>query len=271
MNCFECKSKLNEYTDNELDSKLNDEISLHLEQCPSCQLEYEFLKEIIEKANELNTDPPEELKDKVLKQINAKEKQRKIISFRKIATSIASTAAIITILFVAYNSLFRSVKTINSTDNGATNKAVYDNAVQSNNSLQESQKNAVAQKEEFSGANATSSSASTSASALASASATMDKSAMLTPQSQSSNSIVEYKYEAEFTGKNIENISSIIELIPLQTNNNLNEYKTILPIKELQEKLLTNGFTLSSLKEQDSTKYSLTNSAEYGIIKIIIN
>lgn len=251
MDCRICIEKLNEYTDNELDSKLMNEISLHIENCPSCKNEYEFLKEIIKNCNEINEEPPKKLKEKVLEKIMKNEKSKKIIFFRKTAISIASTAAIFAIIIFAYNSVI--MKTYNS----KSNMAIMDN---------ERQVSSIAQgeTENFSekGIIPNNSNSSTVSSNNAT-SYSMDKSA---EQAQAAPDVSLYKYSATFNGKSIENIDTIKELIPLSSNNNIYEYKTTLSLNEIKEKLKALDIVLNNSQEN-----SLNNSINYGNIKIIIN
>ncbi len=250
MNCQICLEKINEYLDNELDSKVTNEINLHLENCSSCKTEYEFLKQIIEKANELNVEPPKELKQNVLEKINAKEKTKKIFYFRRIATSLATTAAVLVLIILANNSI-----NVNKLSSQMNTDLVKENETKAEIVIPP--ENAVSKGSE------TNSETSKTASANIYTANAMDNSLF---QAQDSAKAYEYKYFATFNGNSINNIETIKELIYIGKNDNIYEYKTTLSIKEIEEKLKVFDILLDNSQES-----LLINSSNYGNIKINIS
>ncbi|MBU4511408.1 zf-HC2 domain-containing protein, partial [bacterium] len=76
MNCQKIKKLLNPYIDKTLDTDMTKQIGEHLKSCPTCNKEYQSLKEIITSLNSLSTQSaPEDFTRSIMAKISQKEIQ----------------------------------------------------------------------------------------------------------------------------------------------------------------------------------------------------
>ena len=76
MNCKEIKKMLNPYIDKTLDVNMATQIDEHLKSCPSCNKEYQSLKEVIVSLNSLLTQPaPADFTQNLMAKISQEEIQ----------------------------------------------------------------------------------------------------------------------------------------------------------------------------------------------------
>lgn len=101
--CEKIRKLLPLYVDSMLSDKETDEVIKHLDECPDCKSEYNYLRAIIGTAKEipereLSSDFHKNLMEKV--KIKAHKKKKSYITLRHISAGIAA-AAVIAISFVA--------------------------------------------------------------------------------------------------------------------------------------------------------------------------
>jgi len=76
MNCQKIKKLLNLYIDKALDSDISQQIDNHLKSCPTCNKEYQNLKEVIASLNSLSTQPaPADFTQSLMAKISQEEIQ----------------------------------------------------------------------------------------------------------------------------------------------------------------------------------------------------
>jgi hypothetical protein len=76
MNCQKIKKLLNSYIDKTLDTDMTKQIDEHLKSCPTCNKEYQSLKEIVASLNSLSTQSaPEDFTRSIMAKISQKEIQ----------------------------------------------------------------------------------------------------------------------------------------------------------------------------------------------------
>jgi len=120
MNCKKIKKLLNPYIDKTLDADVSKQIEEHLKSCPSCNKEYQSLKEIITSLNSLSTQPaPADFAQSIMTKISQEEIQiqsswvdriKKQISIPKFSLAgIAATAVLI--VFFAFTFIFNTPDT----------------------------------------------------------------------------------------------------------------------------------------------------------------
>ena len=76
MNCQKIKKLINPYIDKTLDADMSKQVDEHLKSCPSCNKEYQSLKEVITSLNFLSTQPaPADFTQSIMTKISQKEIQ----------------------------------------------------------------------------------------------------------------------------------------------------------------------------------------------------
>ena len=76
MNCQKIKKLLNPYIDKTLDSGMSKQVDEHLKSCPSCNKEYQSIKEVITSLNSLSTKPaPADFTQSLMAKISQEEIQ----------------------------------------------------------------------------------------------------------------------------------------------------------------------------------------------------
>ena len=76
MNCQKIKKLINPYIDQVLDTESTKQVDEHLKSCPSCNKEYQSLKEVITSLNFLSTQPaPADFTQNIMAKISQKEIQ----------------------------------------------------------------------------------------------------------------------------------------------------------------------------------------------------
>ena len=117
MNCQKIKKLLNPYIDKTLDTDMTKQIDEHLKSCPTCNKEYQSLKEIVASLNSLSTQSaPEDFTRSIMAKISQKEIQirsswmdrlKKQVTIPQFSFRFAGAAAITAIfVFLAFTFLF---------------------------------------------------------------------------------------------------------------------------------------------------------------------
>jgi len=122
MNCKEIKKILNPYIDKALDADISQQINEHLKSCPSCNKEYQNLKEVIASLNSLLTQPaPADFTQSLMTKISQEEIQiqsswiehlKKRISIPRFSFRLAGIATITAlVVFFAFTFIFNTPDT----------------------------------------------------------------------------------------------------------------------------------------------------------------
>ena len=122
MNCKEIKKILNPYIDKALDADISQQINEHLKSCPSCNKEYQNLKEVIASLNSLSTQPaPADFTQSLMTKISQEEIQiqsswidhlKKRISIPRFSFRLAGIATITALaLFFAFTFILNAPDT----------------------------------------------------------------------------------------------------------------------------------------------------------------
>ena len=117
MNCQKIKKLLNSYIDKTLDTDMTKQIDEHLKSCPTCNKEYQSLKEIVASLNSLSTQSaPEDFTRSIMAKISQKEIQirsswmdrlKRQVSIPQLSFRLVGAAAITAIfVFLAFTFLF---------------------------------------------------------------------------------------------------------------------------------------------------------------------
>ena len=117
MNCQKIKKLLNPYIDKTLDTDMTKQIDEHLKSCPTCNKEYQSLKEIVASLNSLSTQSaPEDFTRSIMAKISQKEIQirsswmdrlKRQVSIPQLSFRLVGAAAITAIfVFLAFTFLF---------------------------------------------------------------------------------------------------------------------------------------------------------------------
>jgi len=117
MNCQKIKKLLNPYIDKTLDTDMTKQIDEHLKSCPTCNKEYQSLKEIVASLNSLSPQSaPEDFTRSIMAKISQKEIQirsswmdrlKRQVSIPQLSFRLVGAAAITAIfVFLAFTFLF---------------------------------------------------------------------------------------------------------------------------------------------------------------------
>ena len=122
MNCQKIKKLLNPYIDKTLDTDMTKQIDEHLKSCPTCNKEYQSLKEIVASLNSLSTQPaPEDFTRSIMAKISQREIQIRSSWMDRLIKRIAiprfsfrlvgAAAAAALIVFFAFTFIFNTPDT----------------------------------------------------------------------------------------------------------------------------------------------------------------
>ena len=261
MNCKEFKQLLNDYFDGSLEESKSEAFHKHKNECAACKAEFDFMKEMLAATEQLNAQPPSNLRELVLEQISKEEKKTKnILNFKRLSITFSTVAAVLVLFFISYNLLpqFSSKKSL------ATNQADYtDNADKREETATTAPANDTAgnamQQDAYTAEIAKSTS-------LAKKRLPFDSDVIFKLDLSAT-----YKFEAIIDGTNISDLKADTNFILLSEINNSYCFKTKLSIEELKTELAKFGFKLLNYSENSVDFYGLKNSSEYGILSVIDN
>jgi len=122
MNCQKIKKLLNSYIDQAFDADTAQQVEEHLKSCPTCNKEYQSLKEIITSLNSLSTQPATaDFTQSIMTKISQKEIQiqsswmdriKKQVSIPQLSFRLVGAAAAATlIVFFAFTFIFNTPDT----------------------------------------------------------------------------------------------------------------------------------------------------------------
>jgi hypothetical protein len=258
MNCEEFKKLLNDYLDGSLEESTLKELNKHKTECSECKAEFDFMQELLLATEQLNAQPPSNLRELVLEQISAEEKRTKnIFCFKRFSITFSTVAAVLVLFFISYNLLpMFSLK-----KSAATNQAaLFDNAVareEATNAPTNDMVGSESQKNAYTAEIAKSTS-------LAKKRLPYDSDIIFKLDISKT-----YKYEAIIEGTNISALKGDTNFVLLGEIGNSYCFKTKLFGDELKTVLTNFGFKTLNYSENSVDFYGLKSSADYGILSIV--